>query len=104
MTTVCLRPALYVLSTFLGLAAAWLAGWGVIWDGDAQSLTIHLPTLLTAVGGPAASSWLIFDRWGVGWSARYRTGLTEVFRQSLSSTGCRLRKLRPHRQSRGHWP
>ena len=65
MTNVYLRLALYILSTFLGLAAAWLAGWGVIWDGDAQSLTIHLPTLLTAVGGAVAASWSIFARWGV---------------------------------------
>lgn len=65
MNNVYLRLALYVLSTFLSLIAAWLAGWGVLWDGDAQSLTIHLPTLLTAVGGAVAASWSIFARWGV---------------------------------------
>ena len=33
MTNVYLRLARYVLSTFPGLAAAWLLNWGVIWDG-----------------------------------------------------------------------
>ncbi|MBJ2150621.1 hypothetical protein [Paracoccus sp. IB05] len=65
MHSVYLRLALYVLSTFLGLTAAWLAGWGVAWDADAQSLTVHLPTLLTAVGGAVAASWGVFARWGV---------------------------------------
>ncbi|MCL4068783.1 hypothetical protein M3484_19655 [Pseudomonas sp. GX19020] len=65
MNSVYVRLALYVLSTFLGLTAAWLAGWGVVWDADAQSLTVHLPTLLTAVVGAAGASWSIFARWGV---------------------------------------
>jgi len=65
MTNVYLRLALYVLSTILGLTAAWLMNWGVIWDGDAQSLTIHLPTLLAAMGGAVATSWGVFARWGV---------------------------------------
>lgn len=65
MQSVCVRLVLYILSTFFGLSAAWLAGWGVAWAGDSQSLTSHLPTLVAAVFGAAGASWPIFARWGV---------------------------------------
>lgn len=65
MQSVLIRIIVYVLSSFLALAGAWLAGWGVSWDAASGVLSIHLETLASAIAGGLATSAAVFFRWGV---------------------------------------
>ena len=65
MQNIYLRLALYVLGPVLAHFAAWLGGWGVIYDAEAQTLTIHIEAAVGAVFAGSALAAGVFRRWGV---------------------------------------
>ena len=65
MQNIYVRIALYILAPIFAASAAWLAGWGVIYNAEAQTLTIHLEAALGAVFAGAALAAGVFRRWGV---------------------------------------
>lgn len=64
MNPVYIRLLAYVLSTLFGMIPAAWAGW-IAYDAVAQTVTVSVPGLATALATGIAVSGAIFRKWGV---------------------------------------